>query len=249
MHVSRMIDIYIYLVPTQNGRQVFNNNFSLCKNLGFLKQSPGLGRWCFGLRWLHWLLAPEWGLPKFKTNYLDKTPVLASKNFWHGRSKNLGNYGRPCVFKMYTIYRIPLSVFNEKWLIPIIKLKIKQWTMELRKHVFFVKPMASQTELDSDPQGHGCHIPSFSTLGASVACRLTTGNWDVSSQNSLANWIINANSQPNNNPTTTSFASFGFSGSGMSSCATGKKHRNHERPTRIASTPKPSIPSYVVLLD
>ena len=44
--------------------------------------------------------------------------------------------------------------------------------MELRKHVFFVKPVASQTQLDSDPQGHGCHIPSFSTLGASVACRV-----------------------------------------------------------------------------
>ena len=198
MHVLRMIDIYIYIPgPNPKWKQVLHN-FSQQRSAN--NQSPGLW-WFFGLHWLlapkgfrqGRIWQPQKRLPMvilkrntsksgdasrkglrlllcgvttFKTNTWI-TPVLGAR-IRHGHSQSWELWAM-CI---QNVHHLQDSIERFQWLIPIIKLKIKQWTMELRKHVFFVKPVASQTELDSDPQGHGCHIPSFSTLGASVACRV-----------------------------------------------------------------------------
>lgn len=112
--------IYIYLVPTQNGSR-FLHNFSQQKPrlkirvLGFGGSSGSVGSLRGNLRNLVMQVGKVFvffcvGLPRSKTNTW--MGLLSWEQELDMGALNLGNY-ELCVFKMYTIYRIPLSVFND----------------------------------------------------------------------------------------------------------------------------------------
>ena len=123
MHVLRMIDIYIY-IPGPNPKwfrrfyttSLFAKTRLIIRVLGLESGSSG------SVGSLHRNTSKSGDASRKGLRLLLCGVTTFKTNTWMGHlsweqeldmgALNLGNYGL-CVFKMYTIYRIPLSVFND----------------------------------------------------------------------------------------------------------------------------------------
>ncbi len=170
------------------------------------------------LLYTYWILLAWWHVYSFMfvLHWLaTKIPIPGSLLSWVQQldmgALKLGNYG-PGVSKMYTIYRIAFSVFKEKWLILIIKLSSckRQWNMELRKHPLFVKPVASQnwTVIPKTLQSLKPMLPKSKWIFLTSPIVPDTSPpfqlWEPPLPAGCWNWIINENTEPNDDPKTTS---------------------------------------------
>lgn len=120
-----------------------------------------------------------WGY-QVQNQYLDGTPVLGAR-IRHGRSQSWELWAM-CI---QNVHHLQDSIERFQWLIPIIKLKIKQWTKDLRKHVFFCETSGLTNWTGQWSPRTWLSHPLLFHFGSLRCLWGWLGNWDVSSQNSL----------------------------------------------------------------